>query len=298
MPRTPFPFPAHLARVAALALVWLALALALVGCVKKPYQSEVCERPDASGCVIEEVEIQGTTVSADKVKEKIATTETSRPLGGALANVPVLSIIDRVQVDYGRVDPFVLERDLARVERFYRSQGYYEAHARAGRVVKLPDGKIKVEIAVDQGRVIKIAKIAYAWQEQPSAADKARVSDAIQRALTDQIKVGQALRRGPVRGDEEARRPGDDRRGLRVRGRHGRRERRPREARGERRLHAVARPALQVRRDQVREPRRSARAALPRRRPTSRRATTTRRRKLEARRRSRSRTSACSARST
>jgi outer membrane protein insertion porin family/translocation and assembly module TamA len=177
--------------------VWALLALALLGCVKKPYQSEVCERPDASGCVIEEVEIQGTTVAPDKVKEKIATTETSRPLGGALANVPVLSIIDRVQVDYGRVDPFVLERDLARVERFYRAQGYYEAHARAGRVVKLPDGKIKVEIAVDQGRVIKIAKIAYAWQEQPSAADKARVADAIQRALTDQIKVGKPFEEDP-----------------------------------------------------------------------------------------------------
>jgi outer membrane protein assembly factor BamA len=141
-------------------------SLALFGCVKKPYQSEVCTQPDKNGCIIEDVAIQGSPgVPPSDVKEKIATTETNRILGGSMENVPIISIWDRLTVEYGKLDPFVLERDLARVERYYRARGYYEAHARAGRVVKKPDGKIRVEIAVDEGPPVKMVKVILAWKD-------------------------------------------------------------------------------------------------------------------------------------
>ncbi|HVY44863.1 MAG TPA: BamA/TamA family outer membrane protein [Minicystis sp.] len=165
----------------------LALAAPLVGCVKAPYKSEVCTQPSGNGCVIEDLAVQGDVhVPAGNIKEKIATTETSRVLGGAMENVPILSIWDRLTVEYGRLDPFVLERDLARVERYYRSLGYYEAHARAARVVKKPDGKIRVEMAVDEGPPVKIGSVEIAWKDvtpQKLAFVRLPVVDAQTRLL-------------------------------------------------------------------------------------------------------------------
>ncbi len=189
------------------ARIWLsallALSLTLFGCVKKPYQSEVCTEANANGCIIEDVAIQGSpSVSPGSVKEKIATTETSRVLGGAMENVPLLSIWDRLTVEYGRLDPFVLERDLARVERYYRSMGYYEAHARAGRVVQKPDGKIRVEIAVDQGPPVKIALVTLAWKDLDDANSK-KVLVPVNVAATKLIKRGDRFEEEPYEGTKK-----------------------------------------------------------------------------------------------
>lgn len=145
-----------------------ALALStLVGCVTKPYQAEVCARADLSGCFIEKVSVMDARkIAAGDVTEKISTVETGRAFGGALEHVPIFSIWDRLTVSYHRFDPFVLERDLARIERYYRARGYYEAHARAGRVQKLVDeGEVRVEIAVDEGEPVTIASVAVTWKD-------------------------------------------------------------------------------------------------------------------------------------
>ncbi len=149
-------------------LAAVALALGAVGCLH-PYQAHPCARPDLAGCVIEKVSVSGgQKLDASAVTDKIATAETSHALGGVLEDVPILSIWDRITVDYELLDPFVLERDLARVERVYKSHGYYEAHARAARVVKQPrQDRVRVDIAVEEGLPVLISEVSPVWLGAP-----------------------------------------------------------------------------------------------------------------------------------
>jgi hypothetical protein len=147
----------------ATSIALFALAVGTTACSASTfYAARPCDRPDLSGCVIEKVSIVGAKkVPASDVKEKIATAETSHGLFGALGvleDVPILSIADRLTVDYEKYDPFLLDRDLARIERFYRSRGYYDAHARAARVRKFGK-RVRVEIVVDEGEPVKVGKV-------------------------------------------------------------------------------------------------------------------------------------------
>ena len=54
--------------------------------------------------------------------------------------------------DYELFDRSVLQRDLERVERYYRARGYYEAHARAGRVEYVSADHVRVVRIVGRGR--------------------------------------------------------------------------------------------------------------------------------------------------
>jgi outer membrane protein assembly factor BamA len=165
-------------------LLLCAALLALTGCASTLYAPHPCDRPDATGCVISKVSVSGDAkVPADTIKGKIATNETSHVFGGALASFPILGVWDRITVDYEHLDPFVLERDLARVERLYRAQGYYEAHARAARVQKLGD-HVQVEIVVDEGDPVKVTRVRTVWKDgvEPTARAKAAVQK-IERSL-------------------------------------------------------------------------------------------------------------------
>ncbi len=54
--------------------------------------------------------------------------------------------------DYEIFDRATLQRDLARVERYYQAHGYYAAHARAGRVMTTKNRHVQVEILVEEGK--------------------------------------------------------------------------------------------------------------------------------------------------
>jgi outer membrane protein insertion porin family/translocation and assembly module TamA len=72
---------------------------------------------------------------------------------GQLATEPstkFLFLFQGVAYDYSVYDEAALQRDMARVERFYRSKGFLDAHARVGRV--RPNGNhVRVEIVVEEG---------------------------------------------------------------------------------------------------------------------------------------------------
>ncbi|MFT3767644.1 MAG: BamA/TamA family outer membrane protein [Minicystis sp.] len=161
----------------------LALAFTSAACtLPKYYAPHPCDRPDLAGCVIEDVSVAGAQkVPASAVKEKIATAESSHALGGVLADIPIVSVWDRITVDYEKLDPFVLERDLARVERLYRARGYYEAHARAARVRKTGKEKVSVEIVVDEGEPVTVGSVRMDWQGKDKPGTKAM--NASRRAL-------------------------------------------------------------------------------------------------------------------
>lgn len=126
-------------------------------------------RPDLGGCAVEEIDIDGNAeVGGDDITSRIATAETSHPLAGVLENVPVLSIIDTLTVEYERFDRFVLERDLARVERYYRARGFYSARVRASRVQKIDadeGGRVRVNLVVEEGEPVKVASVDLQWHD-------------------------------------------------------------------------------------------------------------------------------------
>ena len=150
-----------------------AIALASAGCLQTAYNPPPCNRPDMTGCIIEGVHVTGNkAVSESDILPKLATTESSHPVLGALEGIPVLSLWDRLGVEYERLDPFILERDLQRVERIYRARGYYDAHARAARVFKGPKGRVRVEIVVDEGVPVRVAKVGIVWKGKPGGGGR------------------------------------------------------------------------------------------------------------------------------
>ena len=78
----------------------------------------------------------------------MATHETPRFLG----------LIPGVIYDYEVFNRYVLEKDLQRIERYYRARGYYRARARAARVVY--SGKsARVTIVIEEGPPVLVGRV-------------------------------------------------------------------------------------------------------------------------------------------
>jgi outer membrane protein insertion porin family/translocation and assembly module TamA len=80
------------------------------------------------------------TLDASDLTSKLSTAETDKFLG-----------LFRLFSDYEIFDAAALQRDLARVERYYRARGFFEAHARTARVFHDAPDHVRVEIVVDEG---------------------------------------------------------------------------------------------------------------------------------------------------
>jgi outer membrane protein insertion porin family/translocation and assembly module TamA len=99
-----------------------------------------CKTIPEGRSAVNEVQVRGTDkLDDDDVKDKIATTESPK----------LLMLFRGILFEYSLFDRFVFQRDLARVEAFYRSKGYYGAHARAGRIHQLDDNHVRVEVVVE-----------------------------------------------------------------------------------------------------------------------------------------------------
>lgn len=99
---------------------------------------------------VDSVKFSGNaSIDSDDLREKLATAESPRFLG----------LFPGIVYDYNVFDRFVLDRDLQRVERFYRERGYYQARARAGRVFFVSSDKVKVEILIDEGRPARVSRV-------------------------------------------------------------------------------------------------------------------------------------------
>jgi outer membrane translocation and assembly module TamA len=118
----------------------------------------VCSALILGGCktvadgrtAVDEVQVRGTSkLDDDDVRDRIATTESAK----------FLMLFRGVLFEYSLFDRFVLQRDLARVEAFYRSKGYYDVHARAGRVFQISNKHVRVEIIVEEGNAVMIREV-------------------------------------------------------------------------------------------------------------------------------------------
>ena len=115
------------------AFLALALLLAAVsGCASIP----------KGRAAIDSVAIVGArSVDADAVTDRLSTSASPKLFG----------LFRGLAVDYAIYDASALQRDLARVERYYRGRGFFEAHARVGRVIHLSADHVRVEIVVEEG---------------------------------------------------------------------------------------------------------------------------------------------------
>jgi len=152
-------------RVHAVVIAVLATALAVVtGCTQIP----------RGRYAVDDLAIEGTSkVDSSDIEEKIATAETPRFLG----------IFRGVVLDYELFDPYILERDLARIERYYRARGYYEAHARAGRVEKVDGTHVRVNVVVEEGPAVTVGDIKIDGIATLSIDDAAAALGAVRRRL-------------------------------------------------------------------------------------------------------------------
>jgi outer membrane protein insertion porin family/translocation and assembly module TamA len=85
--------------------------------------------------------------------------------------------------DYEVFDQNALQRDLARVERYYAAHGYYDAHARAGEVALKKDKHVDITVVVEEGAPTRNHDLTVLGLERlaPSLAASARA--AARRAL-------------------------------------------------------------------------------------------------------------------
>jgi outer membrane protein assembly factor BamA len=104
-------------------------------------------------------------VEESDTEDKIATAETPKFLG----------FFRGVVYEYEIFDRFVLQRDLARIERFYRARGYYDAKARAGRVIQKNNNHVRVEIVVEEGEPTRVTDLEIAWPAGAPVSDRIKL---------------------------------------------------------------------------------------------------------------------------
>ncbi len=142
-----------------------ALALvALTGCTSIPQGRSS----------IDTVAITGThALDESAVEDKIATAPTEKFFG----------LFRGVVYDYEVYDPSVVQRDLARIERYYRGKGFLEAHARAARVQDIAKGHVRVDIVVQEGPPVLNRGLVINGINDLPPTTSAGVVAAAQRAL-------------------------------------------------------------------------------------------------------------------
>jgi outer membrane protein insertion porin family/translocation and assembly module TamA len=127
---------------------------------------------------VNEITIRGAhKVDDGDIGDKIATKETTK----------FLMLFRGIFFEYSLFDRFVLQRDLARVEAFYRSKGYYGVHARAGRVFEIDAKHVRIEIIVEEGDAVLVREVhVNGLDGLPPVVVAAARSEAARGLLTNQ----------------------------------------------------------------------------------------------------------------
>ncbi|MGC4064635.1 MAG: POTRA domain-containing protein [Polyangiaceae bacterium] len=122
---------------------------------------------------LESIEIQGDDqLDEDDIEQQLASKPSPRFLG----------MFSGVIYDYQVFDRYVLERDLERIERYYRARGYYRARVRAAQVTLKGRGA-RVRIRVEEGPPVVIVRVDVHGLESLSAGEAQRIRTATTNAL-------------------------------------------------------------------------------------------------------------------
>jgi outer membrane protein assembly factor BamA len=129
--------------------------------------------PDGRSAIDEVTVLNTHKVEESDVEGKLATQATTK----------FLYLFRGILYDYELYDPAILQEDLARVERYYRARGYYDAQARAGRVIQVSKKHVQVEILVSEGEPVTNGDIAIAGLETLPVSLVKAVNAAARAAL-------------------------------------------------------------------------------------------------------------------
>jgi outer membrane protein assembly factor BamA len=158
-----------------------------------------CASIPSGARAVDSVDVTGTTkLSGSDIADEIATT----------ASPKFLLLFQGLVYDYEIFDRYVLAKDLQRVEAYCRAHGFYDAHARAGRIEYVGERHVRVTIVVDEGEPTIVRNVTvYGLETLPpdvrrdveqAAVAKVRrglrfdeddykaTEDAITRVLTDE----------------------------------------------------------------------------------------------------------------
>lgn len=140
---------------------------------------------------VDAVSVEGTdAISSTDVEEKLATAPSPKFFG----------LFRGIIYDYEIFDRSVLQRDLERVERYYRARGYYEAQARAGRVRYKDPKHVEVTIEVDEGKPVLTREARIDGIDGLSRRD----ARTVRSALKELVKIGEPFEEGPYAQAEAA----------------------------------------------------------------------------------------------
>jgi outer membrane protein assembly factor BamA len=125
----------------------------------------------------ESISVTGSSaVDEADILEHIATRPTPKFFG----------LIEGLMFDYEVFDRYVLERDLQRIERYYRSRGFYRCQVRAGRVFNSGPRKVSIEIVVEEGPPTLVGRVDVRGMEGLSA----EMSEDSMSEVTGSLDVG------------------------------------------------------------------------------------------------------------
>ncbi|APR86561.1 Outer membrane protein assembly factor YaeT precursor [Minicystis rosea] len=140
------------------------LALGSFGCASIP----------KGMAAVDDVRVQGNdAISGGDIEGKVATAESPKFFG----------LFRGLVYDYQLYDRSVLQRDLERVERYYRARGYYEAKVRAGRVRYKGEKHVEVTIEVEEGKPVVVEAVQIEGLDGLAAPDAELVRRSIGRSL-------------------------------------------------------------------------------------------------------------------
>ena len=140
---------------------------------------------------VDDVSVEGNKELSDSdIEEKLATAPSPKFLG----------LFRGIIYDYELLDRSVVQRDLERVERYYRARGYYEAQARAGRIRATGEKHVEVTIEVEEGKPILVREAQVSGLEGLSAKD----DKAVRAALAQLVKAEAPFEEEPYQKAEVA----------------------------------------------------------------------------------------------
>jgi outer membrane protein assembly factor BamA len=133
-----------------------------------------CATIPARRYATEAISVTGNgAIDSQDILDHIATRATPRFFG----------LFQGVMYDYEVFDRYVLERDLQRIERYYRSRGFYRCHVRAGRVFNSGRQKVSIEIVVEEGPPTLVGRVDVHGVEGVSAQVLEEADSAIKKPL-------------------------------------------------------------------------------------------------------------------
>jgi outer membrane protein assembly factor BamA len=162
---------------------------ASLGCASIPQGTAAIDRVGVDG---------NHELGSSDIEDKMATAASARFLG----------VFQGLVYDYEIFDQSVLQRDLERVQRFYRARGYYEAKVRAGRIRYRNDKHVEITVEVEEGLAVRIREVQLDGLAGLSADDARNV----RAAMTRNVKAGKPFEEDPfTKAENELRRALTDR---------------------------------------------------------------------------------------